>query len=75
MEHELERLENQGVITPVQFSEWVMPIVPMVKSDGTVRVCGDYKLTANKMSKTDMYPLPKIEELFASLPGGQTFSN
>ena len=74
VEHELERLENQGVITPVQFSEWAMPIVPVVKSDGTVRVCGDYKLTANKVSKTEMYPLPKIKELFASLPGGQTFS-
>ena len=41
----------------------------MVKNDGTVRVCGDYKV-----SKTDMYPLPKIEELFASLSGGQTFT-
>ena len=74
MEHELERLENQGLTTPVQFSEWATPIVPVVKSDGIVRVCGDYKLTANKVSKTEMYPLPKIEELFASLFGGQTFS-
>ena len=71
MEHELEGLENQGVITPVQFSEWATPIVPVVKSDGTVRVCGDYKLTANKVSKTEMYPL---EELFVSLSGGQMFS-
>ena len=74
VEQELERLESQDVITPVPFSEWATPIVPVVKNDGTVRVCGDYKLTANKVSKTDMYPLPKIEEHFASLSGGQTFS-
>ena len=74
VEQELERLESQDVITPVPFSEWATPIVPVVKNDGTVCVCGDYKLTANKVSKTDMYPLPKIEELFASLSGGQTFS-
>ena len=74
VEQELERLESQDVITPVPFSEWATPIVSVVKNDGTVRVCGDYKLTANKVSKTDMYPLPKIEELFASLSGGQTFS-
>ena len=70
----LERLESQDVITPVRFSEWATPIVPVVKNDGTVCVCGDYKLTANKVSKTDMYPLPKIEKLFASLSGGQTFT-
>ena len=74
VEQELERLESQDVITPIRFSEWATPIVPVVKNDGTVRVCGDYKLTANKVSKTNMYPLPKIEELFASLSGGQTFT-
>ena len=48
--------------------------MPMVKNEGTVRVCGDYKLTENKVSKTDMYPLLKIEELFASPSGGQMFT-
>ena len=75
MEQELERLESQDVITPIRFSEWATPIVPVVKNDGTVRVCGDYKLTANKVSKTDMYPLPKIEELFASLLGVKRLQN
>ena len=74
VEQELERLEKQDVITPVLFSDWATPIVPVVKSDGSVRVCGDYKLTANKVSKTDRYPLPKIEDIFASLAGGETFS-
>ena len=42
-------------------------IVTVLKKDGTVRICGDYKLTVNQASKADSYPLPKIDDLFASL--------
>ena len=45
-----------------------------MKSDGTVRVCGDYALTVNKVSKLDSYPIPKLDDLHAELPGGQTFT-
>ena len=53
VEHELDRLEKDGVIEPVQFSDWAAPIVPVVKKDGSVRICGDYKLTVNQAAKTD----------------------
>ena len=46
----------------------------MVKRDGSIRICGDYKLTINKVAETDTYPLPRIEDLFASLSGGRSFS-
>ena len=36
------------------------PIVPVMKQDGRVRVCGDYKLTVNKVSKLDAYPIPNL---------------
>ena len=74
VEAELDRLEKQGVIKPVQFSEWAAPIVPVIKRDGTVRICGDYKLTVNKAAKLEVYPLPRIEDLLASLAGGKTFT-
>ena len=35
-EAEQNRLENQGVIMPVEFSQWAAPIVPIVKGDGTI---------------------------------------
>ena len=60
VEAELDRLEKQGVITPVQFCDWTAPIVPVVKKEGTVRVCSDYKLTVNKAAKLEMYPLPIV---------------
>ena len=37
-------------------------------------VCGDYKLTVNGVTKPDVYPLPLVEDLFASLSGGKIFS-
>ena len=74
VEAELTRLQDQGVISPVQFSDWAAPIVPVVKQDGNIRICGDYKLTINAVSKTDPYPLPRIEDIFASLSGGESFT-
>ena len=74
IEAELERLQEQGIIEPVQFSEWAAPIVPVIKGDGTVRICGDYKVTVNRVAKVDKYPLPLIDDLFASLAGGKRFT-
>ena len=74
VEAELDRLRQQGIIEPVQFSDWAAPIVPVLKQDGSVRICGDYKLTVNAVAKLDTYPLPRIDDLFTSLSGGKYFS-
>ena len=74
IEEELGRLQSLGVIESVQFSDWAAPIVPVVKDDGSVRICGDYKVTVNRVAKVEKYPIPRIEELFASLAGGKRFS-
>ena len=74
VDEELNQLESIGVAIPVQHSEWAAPIVPEQKSDGSVRICGDFKLTANVATKSEIYPLPKTDDLFASLAGGQHFS-
>ena len=74
VEDELNRLETNGVIVPVQHSDWATPIVPVLKPDGSVRICGDFKLTANVATKLETYPLPRIDDLFTSLAGGQHFS-
>eukprot|EP00731_Ephydatia_muelleri_P014607 Em0008g327a len=57
-----------------QFSEWAAPIVPVCKPNGSLRICGDYKVTVNKYAKTEEYPLPRIEDLVAALLGGQEFT-
>ena len=41
---ELERLCKVDVTEPVQFSDWAAPIVLVLKSDGSLRIWGDYRL-------------------------------
>ena len=62
---------SEGVLEAVQFSEWAAPIVPVVTRDGSIRVCGDYKLT---VSQVDTYPLPLVENIIASLTNGKSFT-
>ena len=62
------------MIEPVESSEWAAPIVPVLKPDGTVRICGDYRLTINRTVKPDTYPLPCRADLFATFAGGKSFS-
>ena len=50
VEKELEKLVEEKVIEPVQFSEWAAPI-PVFKENGSVRICSDYKVTVNKFAK------------------------
>lgn len=73
VEVELERLQNSGIIEPVRYSKWATPIVPVIKSDGTVRICGDYKVTVNSRLPTETYPIPRIEDIYATLGGGRYF--
>ena len=63
----LDRLQAQGVIIPVELSDWAAPIVPVLKANGEVRICGYYKLTANTAAKTDQYLIPNIEDLYSKL--------
>ena len=61
-------------MTPVTSSEWAAPIVPILKTDGTLQLRGDYKVTVNQALQPDSYPLPRVEDLFAVLAGGTVFS-
>ena len=74
IEDELGRLEKEGTISPVDFSEWVTPIVPILKSDPSVCISGDYKVTINPVTKLDNYPIPKTEDLYATLGGGESYT-
>lgn len=74
VEQALNKLETEGIINPVQVSDWASPVVPVLKKDGTVRICGDFKVTLNSCLQVDQYPMPKIDDIFANLAGGQKFS-
>jgi hypothetical protein len=67
VERELSRLENKGILSKVDTSKWASLIVPIMKLNGSVRICGDFKTTVNPMLKVDQYLLPRIDEIFATL--------
>ncbi|XP_056647241.1 uncharacterized protein K02A2.6-like [Diorhabda sublineata] len=74
IEAELDRLVTENILSPVSYSSWATPIAPVAKKNGTIRICGDYKITLNPVLLIDKYPLPRIEELFSKLQGGVEFS-
>eukprot|EP00731_Ephydatia_muelleri_P004101 Em0002g277a len=74
VERELDRLEEAGVIEKVTHCEWAAPVVVVPKKNGTVRLCGDYKVSINQALMVDQYPLPKPSDLFAALSGRKWFT-
>ena len=45
-----------------------------MKSGGRIRICGDYRVTINGVSKLDNYPFPRVEDLFTAMSGGTLFT-
>jgi len=74
VDESLDELLNQGIIGPIPFSDYACPIVVVNKPNGKLRICGNYKLTANKILKCEQYPIPTLKDSLQHLQGGQTFS-
>ena len=74
IENELGRLESNDIIKKVEHSDWATPIVPVLKEDGFVRICGDYKITVNKEIEQNRYPIPNIEDISLKLAGREKFT-
>lgn len=63
---------DSGVIRPSS-SAWASPMVLVRKSDGSLRMCIDYR-GINRVTKKDAYALPRIEETLDTLGGAKYFS-
>ena len=74
-EKELNHLEQDGIIEKITYSPWAALIVPDLIPKGNGHIClrGDYKVTINPMLEIDQYPLPKPDNIFATLAGGKYF--
>ncbi|XP_008181385.1 uncharacterized protein K02A2.6-like [Acyrthosiphon pisum] len=70
---ELDRLVKEDIFVAVETSEWGTPVVPVIKSDGSIRLCGDYKVTLNKFLKVDRYPIPRVNDLISIFQGARLF--
>ena len=46
----------------------------MPKTDKSLRICGDYKVSINPWVRTEGYPLPTVRDLFSTLANGKYFT-
>ena len=70
---ELQRLQAEGIIEPINASPWVSNLVIAKKKSGGLRLCIDVR-QVNKAVVPDKYPLPTTEELTTHFYGSWVFS-
>ena len=69
---QLREMQDNGVISP-SASPWASLVVLVRKKDGTLRFCIDYR-ELNSVTKTDTFPLPRIDDLLDQLNMAKYFS-
>ena len=62
IKEEVDKLLQDGFIYPVPLTKWVSNPVPIIKKQGTIRVCFDYR-DLNKACPKDNYPTPFIDQI------------
>lgn len=70
---ELQSLEDMGIISPVNSSDWGSPLVVIPKADGGVRLCVDYKCGENDKLVEVSHPIRHIDDVLHSLRGSRHF--
>ena len=69
---EVKKMLEMDTIKPSS-SSWSSPIVLAAKKTVEVRFCIDYRKT-NAVTKTDSFPIPRIDDSLATLGGSSWFS-
>ncbi|GKC10834.1 retrotransposon protein, putative, ty3-gypsy subclass, partial [Tanacetum coccineum] len=69
---QLKEVQDKGFIRP-STSPWGAPVLFVKKKDGSFRMCIYYR-ELNKLTIKNLYPLPRIDDLFDKLQGSQYFS-
>ena len=69
---QLEELIKKGLIRP-SHSPWGAPVLFVRKTDGSLRLCIDYR-EINKATIKNKYPLPQIDDLFDQIARSAIFS-
>ncbi|KAE8971594.1 hypothetical protein PR001_g26841, partial [Phytophthora rubi] len=72
IENNVDMMLTAGVIEEGN-GAWGFPVVLVKKKDGEVRFCIDYR-ALNKITKKDVYPLPRIDETLEALGGARLFT-
>jgi len=63
----------QAQVIEESSSPWARPVVLIRKKDGSLRFCVDYR-RLNAVTRKDVFPLPRIDDLLDQLGGKRVFS-
>ena len=69
---QLRRMQDQRVIQTL-CSPWASPVVLVCKKDSSLHFCIDYR-GLNAVTKADLFPLPRIDDLLNQLGRAKFFS-
>lgn len=74
VEMEINRMKKAGVIKEMKEpTEWCAPMVPVIKPNGDVRICIDFK-KLNQSVKRPFCMLPNLDDIAPKLSGSKVFS-
>lgn len=74
VEKELDVMLERKIVEMVdEPCRWVSPMVPVIKSNGDVRICIDMR-QANKAIVREKHPLPTLDTILPKLSGSKFFS-
>jgi len=72
LKEQLDDMLQKGWITPSD-SPWSSPVLFVKKKNGKLRLCVDYRML-NSVTKSDRYPIPRIDDNLDRLAGCSIFS-
>ena len=65
---------KEDILKQTDHSEWAHPIVILLKSNGSVKICGDYRATVSGHTENGKYLLPRTKELHVKLSDAKFFT-
>ena len=70
---EVKKLLKDGFVYPVPLTEWVSNIVSIIKRQGTIHICVNYR-DLNRTCPKDNYPTPFIDQIIDNCARSVIFS-
>ena len=70
----IDEMVKEGILRLRRKNPWATSIVLVLKPDGSVGVCDDFKETVNESAACQSYPLPTLDNMLHKLAQGSIFT-
>jgi hypothetical protein len=70
---DLDRMLEEGIIEPVEESEWISPMVVQDKKIGEIRICVDLR-KLNDVCLHDLFSTPFTDKVLDNVGGQEVYS-